>query len=150
MATPLRWPVLGLAIVGMAAVVLPVAGCRRAPAIPQATAFDFASVPLESPQLMLELNEVRGEPGDGSLDWRLMFTCHEPDGCHADLVVVVHYQADAGAERIQFSETVSAPDGAAVRVGGVKPARKVSRVEQVEVRVERRFRPGDPAPTPEL
>jgi hypothetical protein len=99
---------------------------------------------------MLELTEVRGAPGEGSLDWRLMFTCREPEGCHADVVAVVHYQGDRGAEQIQFVDTLSVPDGATVRVGGVKPAREVSRVERVEIRVERTFRPGDPAPTPEL
>jgi hypothetical protein len=141
---------LGLAIVTSAALAVPGAGCRRGPAESRANQFNFASVPLESPQLMLELTEVRGEPGEGSLDWRLMFICREPEGCHADVVVVVHYRGDRGAEQVQFAETVTAPDGGAVRVGGVKPAREVSSVERVEVRVERTFRPGDPSPTPEL
>lgn len=150
MAATRRWPTLGLALVAAAALAMPGAGCRRSPEVSRATEFSFASVPLQSPQLMLELTEVRGEPGEGSLDWRVMLTCREPEGCHADLVVVVDYQGDRGAEQIQFTETVSVPEGAAVRVGGVKPAREVSRVDRVEVRVERSFRPGDPSPTPEL
>ena len=145
-----RWISFGLAIVAAAALAVPGAGCRRGPAESRANQFSFASVPLQSPQLAVELTEVRGEPGEGSLDWRLMFSCREPEGCHADLVVVVHYQGDRGAEQIQFVDTGSVPDGATVRVGGVKPAREVSRVERVEVRVERTFRPGDPSPTPEL
>ena len=139
-----------LAIVLATAVGVPGAGCRRGPDVSRAKEFSFDAVPLESPQLALELNQVRGEPGDGSLDWRLMFTCRDPDGCHADVVVVVEYQGDRGAEHIQFTKTISAADGGAVRVGGVKPAREVSRIDRVEVRVERRFRPGDPSPTPEL
>jgi len=150
MAGARRWQVFGLVIVGVAVSILPVAGCRRGPEVPQATAFEFGSVPVQSPQLALELTEVRGEPGEGSLDWRLMFVCREPEGCHADLVVAVHYRAEGADERIQFAKTVSVPEGAAIRVGGVKPARKVARVERVEVRVERSFRPGDPSPTPEL
>jgi hypothetical protein len=145
-----HWLFPALAIVAAAAFAVPGTGCRRGPAESRANQFSFASVPLQSPQLAVELTEVRGEPGEGSLEWRLMFICREPEGCHADVVVVVDYRGDRGAEQVQFADTVSAPDGAAVRVGGVKPAREVSSVERVEVRVERTFRPGDPSPTPEL
>ena len=117
---------------------------------PRVAAFSYTAVALESPDLGLELTEVRGDPIEGSLDWRCVFTCQEPDGCHADVVVSVHFQSGDDARQIQFADTIHVPTGTRFRVGGLKPPTPIKSIDHVEVRVERRFRPGDPLPTPEL
>jgi hypothetical protein len=123
---------------------------RPSRSLPKVAAFSHTGVPLASPDLALELSEVRGDPSEGALDWRCIFVCQEPDGCHADVVVTVHYQSSGEARQTQFSDTLHIASGTMFRIGGLKPPTSVKRVDRVDVRVDRAFSPGDPLPTPEL
>jgi len=152
MARPLR---LLLAIGGLLAVVLfAVVGLRacRSPQPPAAPAASFsaANVPVESPDLALEVIEVRGELHEGYIDWVCLIRCKAPGGCSADLRATVFYRSAGSVERITLSGPVDVPIGARARLGAVqRPPRKVDSVERVSVRVVRTFRSGDPVPTPE-
>jgi hypothetical protein len=125
--------------------------CRRPkpPASPAAS-FSAAGVPVESPELGLEVVEVRGELHEGYMDWICLVRCNDPGGCRADLRATVSYRSGGSGERITLSGPIDVPIGARARLGAVqRPPHRVDSVERVAVRVVRRFSAGDPVPTPE-
>ena len=152
MGRPLRL----LAVIGalLAVGLLVVVGMRacRSPQPPAAPAASFsaATVPAESPELGLEVVEVRGELHEGYMDWACLVRCKDPGGCRADVRATVHYRSGGSAQRITLSGPIDVPIGARARLGAVqRPPHRVDSVEKVAVRVVRTFRAGDPVPTPE-
>jgi hypothetical protein len=152
MARPLRLLVVIGALLAIA--LLAVVGmrvCRSPqPLAAPAASFSAANVPVESPDLALEVIEVRGELHEGYIDWMCLIRCKAPGGCSADLRATVFYRSAGSVERITLSGPVDVPIGARARLGAVqRPPRRVDSVERASVRVVRTFRSGDPVPTPE-
>ncbi|HOC44712.1 MAG TPA: hypothetical protein PKJ99_16985 [Thermoanaerobaculales bacterium] len=153
MARILR-PLLAIAALLVVAVVavLALRSCRGpAPPATPAASFSASDVPVESPDLPLEVTTVRGELHDGYMDWACLVRCKDPGGCSADLRATVHYRSAGADEQMTLSGPIDVPIGARVRLGGVqRPPRRVDSVERVTIRVVRSFAPGDPVPTPEI
>jgi hypothetical protein len=154
MARLLR-PLLAIAALLVVAVLVVVAmrSCRsrsRPVALP-ASSFSAASVPVESPNLGLEIIEVRGDLHEGYMDWVCMVRCKEPGGCSADVRATVYYRSGGAAERITLSGPIDVPVGARARLSSVQRSpHRVDGIDKVAVRVVRRSAPGDPVPTPEI
>lgn len=152
MARPLR---LLVVIGALLAVVLLVAvgmrSCRSPqPSAASAASFSAAGVPVESPNLPLEIVEVRGDLHEGYMDWVCLVRCTNPGGCSADVRATVFYRSTGSAQRITLSGPINVPIGARARLGAVqRPPHRVDSVERVSVRVVRTFSAGDPVPTPE-
>jgi hypothetical protein len=152
MARPLRLLVVIGALLAVALLaVLGMRVCRSPqPLAAPAASFSAANVPVESPDLALEVIEVRGELHEGYIDWMCLIRCKAPGGCSADLRATVFYRSAGSVERITLSGPVDVPIGARARLGAVqRPPRRVDSVERASVRVVRTFRSGDPVPTPE-
>jgi hypothetical protein len=112
--------------------------------------FSFENVPVDAASLEVAMDQVRGELRGGYMEWACLLRCLEPDGCHADIVLTVHYRSAGDARQIVFSGTVDLASGARARLGGVqRPPQPVGGVDRVEIAVDRSFRSGDPEPTPE-
>jgi len=153
MARPLR--VLLMIGALLAAVLLVLVGLRACrspqPLATPAASFSAADVPVESPDLPLEVVEVRGELHEGYMDWVCVVRCKDPGGCSADVRAIVHYRSGGSTQRMTLSGPIAVPVGARVRLGAVqRPPHRVDSVERVSVRVVRTFRAGDPVPTPEI
>jgi hypothetical protein len=147
-------PLLAIAALLVVALVVVVAlrASRRSPgpAASPAASFSTASVPVESPDLALEVVEVRGDLHEGYMDWVCLVRCKAPEGCRADLRATVFYRSGGASERITLSGPVDVPVGARARLSSVqRPPHRVDGVDKVAVRVVRRFTAGDPVPTPE-
>jgi hypothetical protein len=144
-----RWLIVGSIILVLVAAATLLWRSQR----PQRTAqrskvFTFSTVPIESPDLMIEMIEVRGDPVEGSLDWRILFSCVQPEGCYAAVAVHVDYRSGGDLLQTRFLDTIAAPAGGTFRIGGLKPAVEVDTVERIGIRVKRRSEPGEPPPTP--
>jgi len=152
MARPLR---VLLVIGALFAVVLLMAVGLRACRSPQpsaapAASFSAAGVPVESPDLPLEVVEVRGELHEDYMDWACLVRCKDPGGCRADVRATVFYRSAGSTQRMTLSGPIDVPIGARARIGAVqRPPHRVDSVDRVSVRVVRTFRAGDPVPTPE-
>jgi hypothetical protein len=152
MARPLR--VLLMIGALLAAVLLVIVGLRACrspqPLATPAASFSAADVPVESPDLSLEVVEVRGELHEGYMDWVCVVRCKDPGGCSADVRATVHYRSGGSTQQMTLSGPIAVPIGARARLSAVqRPPHRVDSVERVSVRVVRTFSAGDPVPTPE-
>jgi len=149
-----RWPVaVGLAVAAVVVVVgVSLWKCGSVePVVEPVESFSFEGPTTSSRDLPLVTDTIRGTYRDGYMDWACLMKCRKPDGCHADLRLTIHYLSNGATEEIIFHGTMDVPVGARARFGGVqRPAKRVERIERVEVEVLRTFNPGDPVPTPEL
>jgi len=155
MARRLGRPLAAIAALLVVAVlvVLATRTCRSRPqsVVSPAASFSAAGVPVESPDLAVEVIEVRGDLHEGYMDWVCMVRCQEPGGCRADARATVHYRSGGAAERITLSGPIDVPVGARARLSSVqRPPHRVDSIDKVAVRVVRAFAAGDPVPTPEI
>lgn len=115
------------------------------PQIP--SGFEHERVAVQSPDLGLDVVRVRGEHGNRATDWICELRCREPDGCHAELRITVHYRSGADDRTISFVGVIAAAAGEQAVFGGVqRPPEMVDDVERVEVRVQQRLDPERPTP----
>ena len=141
----------GLIAATAVAVLVLAAGCRRDRGGPAADNFSVDAVRTESPDLDVAADQVRGTLRDGYMEWACLLECREPEGCHADLRVTVHYHSSGSDRQIVFSGQVDVPVGAHARLGRVqRPAVQVDGLDRVVVDVVNWRNPGDPPPTPRL
>ena len=142
----------GLAVVGTIVVLIATVWwlLARSGEPPRPESFRVEDVPVDSPQLELAMDEIRGELRNGYMEWACLVRCLEPAGCRADIVLTVHYSSSGEKRQILFSGMVDLATGSRARLGGVQRAPwRVDSVQRVEVVVDRLFRQGDPPPTPE-
>jgi hypothetical protein len=142
---------VALGLVAIVALLLLWRACRSGEGRQEATPTGFASdnVRLNSPDLDLELIEVRGTVNPGYTDWACVFSCRESGGCRAETRVRILYLS-AGEERtLTLSGHFDAERGRKIRVGRMqRPPVAVDRVVEVTVDVEAPYIPGAPRPTP--
>jgi len=148
------WPLPAIAALLVVAVLVVVATrtCRSRPQpiVSPAASFSAASVPVESPDLAVEVVEVRGDLHEGYMDWVCLVRCQDPGGCRADVRATVFYRSGGAGERITLSGPIDVPVGARARLSSVqRPPHRVDSIDKVAVRVVRTFAAGDPVPTPE-
>jgi hypothetical protein len=119
---------------------------RAAGPEPVPSGFDLSGVAVDSPDLRLEISDVRGIVQGDLMRWSCRLLCRESDGCHADVVAKVFYRSPAGTGRFAFGGIIDVEeDGAATLSGVQRPPDTVESVERVEVVVRRAFRAGEEA-----
>lgn len=145
------WLVVAIIVLAVVAIVLYWRGCRTAPPEPTDVARDFLvdGVSVDSPDLAVGPAMVRGTVHPGYTDWACLFECREPDGCRAEVQMVITYMSKGKAERLIFGGTLQAAAGETMRIARVqRPPTPVDEVESIALEVIATLDPNAPAPTP--
>jgi hypothetical protein len=104
---------------------------------------------LESPDLDVELLELRVVPGVGSTDWSLRLQCRERAGCRADVSAVVHYRSAGEPRTVEIVRRLNGDRDQILWLHRAqRPPVVVERVERVVIEVLSPFDPAAPMPTP--
>jgi len=145
------WLVAATVLIAVAAILLYWRGCRPAPPEPTDIVRDFfvEGVTVGSPDLAVGPAMVRGTVHPGYTDWACLFECREPDGCRAEVQMVITYLSQGEAERLILGGTLQAAPGETMRIARVqRPPTAVDEVESVALEVIATLDPNAPAPTP--
>jgi hypothetical protein len=154
-ASRTRWLALAAVAAVAVAAVLVVAiimqrGCRRAPAQGpvEVRAFSFDNVSVESPELAVGPAVVHADSYRGYTDWACLLECREPEGCHAEVRLVLDYSGGGATGRLMVTATLDASQGETMRIGRTQrpPAAAVEKVDRAELEVVRRMGPDAPTP----
>jgi hypothetical protein len=153
MARRALWLIGAAALVALAAAILLARGCRReeAPPASAAPSADFVAdqVKLESPELELELESVRGTVHPGYTDWACLLRCEERAGCRADVRLHISYRSGGERRSLTIGGRLDGARGQLLRIGRVqRPPVAVDRIERVRVELLEVVTPGAPRPTP--
>jgi len=143
--------VLVLALVVIVALVVVWRSCSSGGGGPDRPLEGFTAngVALDSPDLDLELLEVRGKANPGYTDWACIFLCREKDGCRAETEVRILYTSEGAQQALVLNGHLDAARGEKMRVGRMqRPPVVVDRITKVSVEVKAPFKPGAPRPTP--
>ena len=149
MPTRARW----MAVVAAVVVTILVAvflwrGSQPAPAPPEIPSFSGDEVTAISPDLAVSEALVRGTVHPGYTDWVCLLECLEPEGCRADLRVVIDYRSHGEAQRLMIDGRVDADMGETMRIGRVqRPPVEVDGIDKVTIEVRKSYREGGPEPT---
>lgn len=140
MAGRARWGLaVAAVVVAVAAGVLAWRALRPArEAVP--ADFKVTAPAVESKDMAVVVDEVEGLVRQGRTEWHCRLRCREAGGCHARLLVTVHYQS-AGRERsVTFADAVNVERGAvAVLRRQQRPPEAVDSIQRVRVLVEQRL-----------
>jgi len=149
MPTRVRWmAVLAVVVVTILVAVLLWRGFRPAPAPPEIPNFSQDKVTAASPDLAVSEALVRGTVHPGYTGWVCLLECLEPEGCRADLRVVIDYRSRGEAQRLMIDGRVDVDMGETMRIGRVqRPPVEVDGVDKVTVEVRRSNRGSGPEPT---
>jgi hypothetical protein len=145
-----RKSAVAIGLVAIVALALLWRACRSRDDSPPPPPTDFATekVRLVSPDLDLELLEVRGIVNPGYTDWACVFSCRERGGCRAETRVRILYLSAGEKRTLTLSGHFDAARDQKIRVGRMqRPPVAVDRVVEVTVEVEAPFVPGAPRPT---
>ena len=150
MPTRARWMVVVAAVVVTILVAVFLwRGSQPAPAPPEIPSFSGDEVTAISPDLAVSEALVRGTVHPGYTDWVCLVECLEPEGCRADLRVVVDYRSGGEAQRLMIDGRVDAEMGETMRIGRVqRPPVEVDGIDKVTIEVLKSIREGGPEPTP--
>ena len=111
--------------------------------------FSFEQIVLESPDLALDLQSVRGNVHETYTDWSCIFICREFGGCHADVQLEVFFRSAGEERRLTLAGRLDGERGDALRLGRVqRPPVNVEAVERLTLTVIDTYKPGQPTPTP--
>ena len=150
MPTRARWMALVAAVV--VTIVIAVflwRGFQSAPVPPEIPSFTQEEVAAISPDLAVSEVLVRGTVHPGYTDWACLLECLEPEGCRADLRVVIDYRSHGEAQRLMIDGRVDADVGETMRIGRVqRPPVEVDGIDKVTIEVRKSYREGAPEPTP--
>jgi len=149
MPTRARWmAVVAAVVVTILAAVLLWRGFQSARVPPEIPSFAQEEVTATSPDLAISEALVRGTVHPGYTDWVCLLECLEPEGCRADLRVVVDYRSGGDAQRLMIDGRVDADMGETMRIGRVqRPPVEVEGIDKVTVEVRKFYREGGPEPT---
>ena len=150
MPTRARWMVVVAAVVVTILVAVFLwRGSQPAPPPPEIPSFSGDEVTAISPDLAVSEALVRGTVHPGYTDWVCLVECLEPEGCRADLRVVVDYRSGGEAQRLMIDGRVDAEMGETMRIGRVqRPPVEVDGIDKVTIEVRKSYREGAPEPTP--
>ena len=147
----LRWVLLAVVVMALVAAAVVWRGRRLAPLADPGSdgTFTVSDVPVESPELSIDVGTVKWTHHPDYTDWSCLIECRESGGCHAEVQLVVDYISNGRKERLTLGGRLDAAQGETVRIGRAqRPSVTVDRVERVSVEVLAAFRPGAPTPTP--
>jgi hypothetical protein len=112
---------------------------REAPARPPAASpggFHIEEVALLSPDLAVELVEIRGTVHSDYTDWACILECREDDGCHADVQLAIEYRSYGVAKKLFLASRLDADQGELMRVGRVqRPPVAVDAIDRAKISV---------------
>ena len=149
MPTRARWMALVAAVV--VTIVIAVflwRGFQSAPVPPEIPSFTQEEVAAISPDLAVSEALVRGTVHPGYTDWVCLLECLEPEGCRADLRVVIDYRSHGEAQRLMIDGRVDAEMGETMRIGRVqRPPVEVDGIDKVTIEKLRSIRENGPEPT---
>ena len=151
MPRPSRSWTVALSLIVIVALVVLWRSCRSTDVAPDRPPEGFTAdrVGLDSPDLDLELIEVRGKANPGYTDWACIFLCREAGGCRADTRVQILYVSGGTKQTLVLNGHLDAAHGEKMRVGRMqRPPVVVDRVMSVTVEVTAPFKPGAARPTP--
>jgi len=143
--------VVAIVLFAVAAILLYWRGCRTAPPEPTEVARDFLveGVTVVSPDLAVGPAMVRGTVHPGYTDWACLFECREPDGCRAEVQMVISYLSQGEGRSLILGGTLQAATGETMRIGRVqRPPAAVDAVESAVLEIIATLDPNAPAPTP--
>lgn len=146
-----RWVLVAVVVVGVLAALFFWRGRRQDPlADPNSDGtFTVSDVPVESPELSIDVGTVRWTHHPDYTDWACLIECREQDGCHAEVQLVVDYVSSGQKQRLTLGGRLDAANGETVRIGRAqRPSVRVDRVDRVTVVVVEAYRRGAPTPTP--
>ena len=150
MARRTRWLVVAIVAAVIAAAFLTWRGCRPAPADAPVVRRSFAvdSVPVDSPDLEVGPAVVRATSYRGYTEWACLLECLEPEGCRAEVRLVLDWVGDGGGGRMIVTGAVDAEPGETMRIGRVQrpPIAGFDRVDRLALEVTRLIRADAPTP----
>jgi len=110
--------------------------------------FRFEKTRLVSPDLKVELTEVFGTVHDEYMDWACILECRNPDGCHADVQLVVDYRSSGEKKKLVLGGRLDADSGQIMRIGRAqRPPAAVDSIDRVTLTVIDARRSDSPRPT---
>lgn len=123
-----------------------------APSGPQQLAmpedFRFEKARLVSPDLRVELTEIIGTVHSEYVDWACILECRNPDGCHADVQLVVDYRSSGEKKKLVLGGRLDADSGQIMRIGRAqRPPVAVDSIDRVTLTVIEPRRSDSPRPT---
>jgi len=110
--------------------------------------FRFEKARLVSPDLKVELVEIFGTIHNDYTDWACILECRDPDGCHADVQLLVDYRSSGEKKKLVLGGRLDADSGQNMRIGRAQrqPA-AVDSIDRVTLTVIEPRRPDSPRPT---
>jgi hypothetical protein len=147
----IRWILLAVVVVALVAAAVFLRGRRLDPVAEPGSdgTFSVSDVPVESPELSIDVGTVKWTHHPDYTDWSCLIECRESSGCHAEVQLVVDYISNGKRERLTLGGRLDAAQGEISRIGRAqRPPVRVDRVERVSLEVLEAFRPGAPTPTP--
>jgi len=97
---------------------------------------DLAAVEQVSPEIELNVLALQVVRFADSTGWSWILSCHDPEGCHARVELVFHYQSSGVARELRSRRVVRLAPGAQERMGHSQtPAASVEAVDRVDVQV---------------
>jgi hypothetical protein len=93
-------------------------------------------VVLDSPDLGVDLVEIRGTVHSDYTDWSCILECQEDVGCHADVQLAIEYRSHGVAKRLFLASRLDADEGDLMRIGRVqRPPITVDFIERARLSV---------------
>jgi hypothetical protein len=100
--------------------------------------FSVDDVPVQSPQMALNLVGMRGTVHADYTDWSCLVECREREGCHATVEVRVEYRSEGEPSRLVIGGRIDGKVGEVMRIGRAqRPPVAVDGIDSVEVTVLR-------------
>ncbi len=146
-----RWILLAAVVVALVVAAIVWRGRRMNPVADPGSdgSFSVSDVPVESPELRIDMGTVKWTHHPDYTDWSCLIECRESGGCHAEVQLVVDYISNGKRERLTLGGRLDAAQGEISRISRAqRPPVRVDRVERVSLEVLEAFRPGAPSPTP--
>jgi len=101
--------------------------------------FEFAEIPVTSPEIDVGPAEIRGAVYPDYSSWRVTMSCDEPDGCTGEFALEVSYRSGSEARRVAFINRCEAPLGQTLRFEGVQDlAAPIDGIDRVVLKVRDR------------
>ena len=102
-------------------------------------------VPVQSPDLDVELRAMRPTLRDGFTDWMCLLECREREGCRADVTVKIEYRSLGKPLHLTIGGRLDGDGGEIMRLGRVqRPPVEVDGIDRVTVTVLRVYAADEP------
>ena len=93
---------------------------RTAPDEVKPVVFDFAEIPVKSPDLGVGRAEIKGAIYPSYTSWRIATDCAEPEGCTGEFALELSYRSGSEIRRIVIINRCEATVGDELRFEGLE------------------------------